>query len=211
MFGELFNEKRAVIQEDQVVALAGKVQNDEFSGGLRVTAEKLMDLAEVRAAYAKVLRLSINGQADAAKLRRCSRRTRAARARVAIRYRNAQGECDIRLPGRLSRADLRAAARLAERVATRRTSRSSTRRSAASRRPSGRLRPGATSTFRTRAASGPRRAQRIIASTASVTASTAASTVPSRRLRTQPANARGARPPGASTRGTTRPGRARGS
>ena len=53
VFGELFHEKRAVIQEDQVVALRGKVQNDEFSGGLRVTAEKLMDLAEVRAAHAQ--------------------------------------------------------------------------------------------------------------------------------------------------------------
>jgi DNA polymerase-3 subunit alpha len=98
VFGELFNEKRSVIQEDQVVALAGKVQNDEFSGGLRVTAERLMDLAEVRAAHARVLRLSINGQADAARLKQVLAPYAGGACAVAIRYRNAQGECDIRLP-----------------------------------------------------------------------------------------------------------------
>ncbi|APV51765.1 DNA polymerase III subunit alpha [Betaproteobacteria bacterium GR16-43] len=98
VFGELFNEKRSVIQEDAVVALAGKVQNDEFSGGLRVTAEKLMDLAEVRSAHAKVLRLSINGQADAAKLKQVLAPYAGGACAIAIRYRNAQGECDIRLP-----------------------------------------------------------------------------------------------------------------
>ena len=58
VFGELFHEKRAVIQEDQVVVVRGKVFHDEFSGGLRITADQLMDLAEVRAAHARLLRLS---------------------------------------------------------------------------------------------------------------------------------------------------------
>jgi DNA polymerase-3 subunit alpha len=98
VFGELFNAKRAMIQEDQVIVLEGKVQNDEFSGGLRVTAEKLMDLSEVRSAYAKALRLSINGQADAAKLRALLAPYTGGPCAVSIRYRNEQGECDIRLP-----------------------------------------------------------------------------------------------------------------
>ncbi len=74
------------------------MQNDEFSGGLRVTAEKLMDLAEVRAAHARVLRLSINGQADAPRLKQVLAPYIGGACAVAIRYRNAQGECDIRLP-----------------------------------------------------------------------------------------------------------------
>jgi DNA polymerase-3 subunit alpha len=98
VFGELFHEKRSVIQEDQVVAILGRVQHDEFSGGLRVTAEKLMDLAEIRAAYAKVLRLSINGQADPAKLKTMLAPYTGGGCAVAIRYRNDSGECDIRLP-----------------------------------------------------------------------------------------------------------------
>jgi DNA polymerase-3 subunit alpha len=98
VFGELFQEKRAVIQEDQVVVVQGRATMDEFSGGLRVTADKLMDLAELRAAYARVLRLSINGQADSARLKSLLSQYAGGQCQVAIRYRNEQGECDIRLP-----------------------------------------------------------------------------------------------------------------
>jgi DNA polymerase III subunit alpha len=98
VFGELFHERRAVIQEDQVVVVRGKVFNDEFSGGLRITADQVMDLAEVRAAHARLLRLYMNGQADAARLKQLLTQYAGGQCHVAIRYRNAQGECDIRLP-----------------------------------------------------------------------------------------------------------------
>ena len=98
VFGELFHEKRAVIQEDQVVVVKGKVFPDEFSGGLRITADQVMDLAEVRAAHARLLRLYMNGQADSARLKALLTQYAGGQCQVAIRYRNAQGECDIRLP-----------------------------------------------------------------------------------------------------------------
>ncbi len=98
VFGELFQEKRAVIQEDQVVVVQGRVSMDDFSGGVRVTADKLMDLAELRAAHARVLRLSINGQADSARLKALLAQYAGGQCQVAIRYRNEKGECDIRLP-----------------------------------------------------------------------------------------------------------------
>jgi DNA polymerase-3 subunit alpha len=80
------------------VVVKGKVFPDEFSGGLRITADALMDLAEVRAAHARLLRLSINGQADSARLKTLLAQYSGGRCDVAIRYRNAAGECDIRLP-----------------------------------------------------------------------------------------------------------------
>ena len=98
VYGELFHEKRAVIQEDQVVVVRGRVFTDEFSGGLRITADQVMDLAEVRSAHARLLRLSINGQADSARLKALLAQYGGGHCHVAIRYRNAQGECDIRLP-----------------------------------------------------------------------------------------------------------------
>jgi DNA polymerase-3 subunit alpha len=98
VFGELFHEKRAMIQEDQVVVVQGRVSQDDFSGGIRFTADKLMDLAEVRGAYARAIRLSINGQADSARLRALLAPYTGGKCAVAIHYRNAQGECDIRLP-----------------------------------------------------------------------------------------------------------------
>ena len=98
VFGELFHEKRAVIQEDQVVVVKGRIVHDEFSGGLRITADQLMDLAEVRAAHARLLRLFINGQADSARLKTLLSQYAGGQCHVAIRYRNERGECDIRLP-----------------------------------------------------------------------------------------------------------------
>jgi DNA polymerase-3 subunit alpha len=98
VYGELFHEKRAMIQEDQVVVVRGKVFADEFSGGLRITADQVMDLAEVRSAHARLLRLSINGQADSFRLKALLSQYAGGQCHVAIRYRNAQGECDIRLP-----------------------------------------------------------------------------------------------------------------
>ena len=98
VFGELFQDKRAVIQEDQVVVVQGRVSQDDFSGGLRVTAERIMDIAELRSAHARLLRLSINGQADSAKLRALLAQYAGGQCPVSIHYRNADGECDIRLP-----------------------------------------------------------------------------------------------------------------
>jgi DNA polymerase-3 subunit alpha len=98
VFGELFHEKRAAVQEDQVIVVKGRVFPDDFSGGLRITADQLMDLAELRAAYARLLRLKINGQADSARLKSLLAQYAGGQCHVAIRYRNATGECDIRLP-----------------------------------------------------------------------------------------------------------------
>src|SRR5205814_7568323 len=102
---ELFQEKRAIIQEDQVVVVQGRASMDDFSGGVRITADKLLDLAEMRAAHARVLRLSFRGceapvasytQADSARLKSLLAQYAGGQCHVAIRYRNAHGECDIR-------------------------------------------------------------------------------------------------------------------
>jgi DNA polymerase-3 subunit alpha len=98
VYSELFHEKRAAVQEDQVIVVKGRIFNDDFSGGLRITADQLMDLAELRGAYARLLRLNINGQADSAKLKSILAQYGGGQCQVAIRYRNATGECDIRLP-----------------------------------------------------------------------------------------------------------------
>jgi DNA polymerase III subunit alpha len=42
--------------------IEGKVNRDDYSGGLRVTAEKIYDLAGARTRFARGLRLACNGQ-----------------------------------------------------------------------------------------------------------------------------------------------------
>jgi len=69
VFNELFEKHRDKLKEDALLVVQGKVQRDDFSGGLRVTAEDLLDLAGLRERYAARLRIAMNGQADAARLR----------------------------------------------------------------------------------------------------------------------------------------------
>jgi DNA polymerase-3 subunit alpha len=66
---ELLNQNAHLVKDDQLLIVEGRVSNDDFSGGLRVNARKIFDLASARSAYASMLKLSCNGQADAIKLR----------------------------------------------------------------------------------------------------------------------------------------------
>ena len=69
VYNELYDPNRRLFKEDEFLAVLGKVSEDRFSGGLRISADKVMDIAAARAAFGKSLRLSMNGQADARKLR----------------------------------------------------------------------------------------------------------------------------------------------
>jgi len=69
VFNELFEKHRDKLKEDALLVVQGKIQRDDFSGGLRVTADDLLDLAGLRERYAARLRIAMNGQADAARLR----------------------------------------------------------------------------------------------------------------------------------------------
>lgn len=65
---ELLNQNPQLLKEDALLIVEGRVSNDDFSGGLRVNARRLYDLAAARSAYANMLKISCNGQADAIRL-----------------------------------------------------------------------------------------------------------------------------------------------
>ena len=48
VFNELFEKHRDKLKEDALLVVQGKVQRDDFTGGLRVSAEELLDLAGLR-------------------------------------------------------------------------------------------------------------------------------------------------------------------
>ena len=66
---ELLNQHQALLKEDQLIIVEGRVSHDEFSGGIRVNARKLHDLSGLRNSRASFLKISCNGQADAVKLK----------------------------------------------------------------------------------------------------------------------------------------------
>jgi len=49
VFSELYDRKRALLKEDQLLFVIGRVRNDEFAQRLSVSADELMDLTEARA------------------------------------------------------------------------------------------------------------------------------------------------------------------
>ena len=100
VFNELYERHRDKLKEDALLVVSGKVQNDEFSGGLRVMAEDLLDLAALRARYASLLRLSMNGQADATRLQEMLAPYRASGdggCRVLVQYENNKAVCEVAL------------------------------------------------------------------------------------------------------------------
>jgi DNA polymerase-3 subunit alpha len=98
VFNELFEKHRDKLKEDSLLVVQGKVQKDEFSGGLRVAAEDLLDLDTLRGRFAARLRIAMNGQADAKRLQQMLapyRATGGGACQVVVSYQNGVGACDV--------------------------------------------------------------------------------------------------------------------
>ena len=100
VFNELFEAERQKIKEDELLLVEGRIQRDDFSGGLRVIAEKLITLGEARGRFAKGLYLAMNGGSDAAKLRAllAPYRGSGGACPVRVKYRNGEAEVELGLP-----------------------------------------------------------------------------------------------------------------
>jgi DNA polymerase-3 subunit alpha len=62
IFNELYEQSRHLLKDDALLIIEGKVNRDDYSGGVRVTAEKIYDLAGARTRFAQGLQLACNGQ-----------------------------------------------------------------------------------------------------------------------------------------------------
>ena len=98
VFNELWDAERAKIKEDELLLVEGKVQKDDYSGGLRITADKLYTLAEARGRYARSLRLTMNGGSDAKRLQALLGPFRNGPCPVRLSYRNGDAVAELPLP-----------------------------------------------------------------------------------------------------------------
>jgi DNA polymerase-3 subunit alpha len=104
VFNELWEAERSKIKEDELLLVEGKVQNDDYTGGLRITADRLLTLGEARARFAKALRLSMNGGTRAGDAHRLQsilapyRRAGGGACPVRLSYRNGEAETELALP-----------------------------------------------------------------------------------------------------------------
>ncbi len=97
VFSELFDAHRELLKEDQLLFVEGKVSKDDYAGGFRVVADKLLDLAGARSRFAKVMRLNCNGAANAGRLKEMLAPYRDGACPVRIVYRNAGANCELEL------------------------------------------------------------------------------------------------------------------
>jgi DNA polymerase-3 subunit alpha len=58
---ELIDANKALFAEDELLIVQGKVQNDRFSGGLRLNITQVWDLAAARARFGRHLSLALDG------------------------------------------------------------------------------------------------------------------------------------------------------
>jgi DNA polymerase-3 subunit alpha len=97
VFNELFEQHRDALREDRPIVIHGKVQNDEFSGGLRITADTIYDLTALRMRYGREIKLSMNGEANAQRLAQVLGPYRNGPLPVRVLYLRDNALCDARL------------------------------------------------------------------------------------------------------------------
>ncbi|MHB1085568.1 MAG: DNA polymerase III subunit alpha [Thiobacillus sp.] len=101
IFNELYEQQRHLLKDDALLVIEGKVNRDDYSGGIRVTAERIYDLAGARTRFAQGLRLDCNGQ--------CSSQPSSGRklAELLAPYKAQEGGCPVWVEYHTSQASCR--------------------------------------------------------------------------------------------------------
>jgi DNA polymerase-3 subunit alpha len=108
IYSELVEANKALFKEDEFLAVQGKVSEDRFSGGLRVTAEKVMDLGAARIQYGRELYCHLSASADTVMIKKLLTPYRAEQGMpVTMRYsgQGASGELRLGQEWRVTPAD----------------------------------------------------------------------------------------------------------
>lgn len=59
LFGDSYERYRDVIQNDRLLIVKGEVSEDDFSGGLKVSAREILTMPQARTVFAQGLQLSV--------------------------------------------------------------------------------------------------------------------------------------------------------
>jgi DNA polymerase-3 subunit alpha len=100
IYSELYDNNKHLLQEDRLVIISGKAGYDDYTGGTRVTAERIYDMDSAREAFATDLRISLKKNArdvvDA--LMNTLEPVKGGTTPVIIDYQNDQAKASINLP-----------------------------------------------------------------------------------------------------------------
>jgi DNA polymerase-3 subunit alpha len=99
VFSELYDLNRPWIKDDELLVVRGKLSYDEYSGGMRVTAEEVFDFASARAIFAKRLDItcSINAPVRVSQMAEILKPLSGGKCPVVINYSNLLASVPLRL------------------------------------------------------------------------------------------------------------------
>jgi DNA polymerase-3 subunit alpha len=99
VFSDLYDLNRPWIKDDELLVVRGKASYDEYSGGMRVTAEEVFDFASARATFAKRLEIacSINAPVGVPQMAEILKPFCGGKCPVVIHYSNLLASVPLRL------------------------------------------------------------------------------------------------------------------
>jgi len=99
VFNDLFEPNRNWLRDDQLVVARGRASMDDYSGGMRISADALFDFASARAVFAKRLDIdcSMDDKVCTKRLAEMLKPYRGGECTVQINYRNLIGAAPLRL------------------------------------------------------------------------------------------------------------------
>ncbi|MFC7513441.1 DNA polymerase III subunit alpha [Herbaspirillum sp. GCM10030257] len=99
VYNELYEPNKQLFKEDEFLAVQGKVSEDRFAGGIRVSADKVMDIAMARVQFGRQFCFSVNTRIDAAQIKQILAPYRSDTGLpLTMRYmQEGVGSCEIRL------------------------------------------------------------------------------------------------------------------
>jgi DNA polymerase-3 subunit alpha len=99
LFDEVYGMYADLLIKDQVIVVEGKVSADDFSGGYRMTANKVMSLSEAKSRFARGVKIAIQGPQEnlCPALESTFAPYQDGNARVFVEYRNQRARASLEL------------------------------------------------------------------------------------------------------------------
>lgn len=101
LYEEVFDASRQFVREDELLVVSAKVSRDDYSGGHRAVAERVLDLTAARHEFARALKVRLNGNACDKRLREQISEFRCdggqSGCQIEIEYQRADAACTVRL------------------------------------------------------------------------------------------------------------------
>lgn len=98
IFNELLEQSKDMLKEDELLVVNGKVSEDRFSGGLRITAEQVMGLDAARIQYARYVQLDVDKTCNISALKATlAQYRREDGLQCLLHYTRSEASCDVLL------------------------------------------------------------------------------------------------------------------